>query len=301
MVPLSALRGIARPPALVLDEHNVEFDLARQQASGELQLGPARRLFNAVNWKKLRREEIELWKRFDGVSFCSAEDEACAKRLVPSIRSAVVPNSVDVHYFAPRPADPKPDGRTLLFLGALNYFPNVDGVLHLLKHIWPAIANRHPDARLEIVGQYPTAELLAFRGPRVEFTGRVDDVRPHLAAAAMTIAPLRIGGGTRFKILEAMSMAKAVVATSIGAEGIDAQHGRHLLLADDPAAFAAAAARLLDDPGLAQRLGREGRALVEARYSWEASVRPLEDLYGELASGPRRHPEAARAAAGAAR
>ncbi len=166
--------------------------------------------------------------------------------------------------------------------GAINYFPNVDGILYLLREVWPRIAESHPGARLEIVGQHPTPEILAFRGPRVEVVGMVDDLRPHLARAAVSVVPLRIGGGTRFKILEAMAMVRPVVSTSLGAEGIEAEPGRHLLLADDPAGFAAAVGRILDDAQLGARLGREGRALVERRYSWQAAADRLDVFFREL-------------------
>ena len=267
-------------PRLVLDEHNIEFDLARQQAQNDA--GLARRIHNARNWPKVRREELGLWRRFDGVTFCSDADEARARALVPSVRSAVIPNSVDVEYFKPRPHDPPPEGSTVLFFGAINYYPNVDGVLHLLREIWPLIAKSHPRARLKIVGQHPTPEILAFRGPRVEVSGQVEDLRPHLSSAAVSIAPLRIGGGTRFKILEAMAMARPVVSTSLGAEGIEVESGRHLLLANDAAAFAGAVGRILDDAQLADRLAREGRALVEARYSWAVAADRLDLFFRQL-------------------
>jgi glycosyltransferase involved in cell wall biosynthesis len=271
------------PPRLILDEHNIEFDLARQQAGSNLSF--ARRIFNGINWRKQRREELHAWRRFDGVSFCSAADESRARALVPSLRSAVVPNAVDVDYFRPRPGDPAPDGQTVIFFGAINYFPNVDGLLWLLREVWPLVEKSHPRARLKIVGQQPTDEILAFRGPRVEVTGMVADLRPHLAAAALSIAPLRIGGGTRFKILEGMAMSKPIVSTAIGAEGIEGEPGRHFLIAQDPASFAAAIGRLLDDPGLGAELGKEGRALVERRYSWDAAVSSLEELYARALAG----------------
>ena len=267
-------------PRLLLDEHNIEFDLARQQARN--QSGIARRIHNATNWPKIKREEMDLWRRFDGVTFCSEKDEARARALVPSMRTAVVPNAADVQYFKPRPSDPTPDGRTVIFFGAINYYPNVDGLLYLLREIWPLIARSHPQARLQIVGQHPTPEILAFQGPSVEVTGSVDDVRPHLARAAVSIVPLRIGGGTRFKILEAMAMARPVVSTSLGAEGIEAEPERQLLVADDPGAFARAVARVLDDAQLADRLGREGRSLVERRYSWDAAAQRLDLFFREV-------------------
>jgi len=268
------------PPRLVLDEHNIEFDLARQQAS--IEAGLARKLYNASNWPKLRKEELRLWRRFDGVIFCSAADEARARGLVPTVRSAVVPNAVDLTYFRPRPEDPPSDGRTVMFFGAINYHPNVDGLLYLLREVWPLLARSHPHALLKIVGQHPTPDILAFRGPRVEVAGTVDDLRPHLARAAVSIVPLRIGGGTRFKILEALAMARPVVSTSLGAEGIDVESGRHLTIADDPASFARAVGALLDDPQLGARLGWEGRALIERRYSWDAAAYRLDVFFREL-------------------
>jgi glycosyltransferase involved in cell wall biosynthesis len=273
----------ARPPRLVLDEHNIEFDLARQQAQNEM--GRARQIYNAINWRKIRREETGIWSRYDGVAFCSQADLDRARALVPSVRAALVPNAVDVEYFRRRPADPPGDGRTVIFFGALNYFPNEDGVLYFLREVWPLIEASHPQARLKIVGQHPTPEIAARRGPRIEVAGTVDDLRPHLAAAAVSIVPLRLGGGTRFKILESMAMEKAVVSTSLGAEGIDAGPGRHLLLADDAKAFAAAVGSVLDEPRLGERLGKEGRALVEKSYSWDAAAQAMEGFYREILAG----------------
>jgi glycosyltransferase involved in cell wall biosynthesis len=274
-----------RPPRLVLDEHNLEFDLARQQARNEM--GPARRVYNAINWRKIRREETEIWSRFDGVAFCSEADRSRAHALVPSMRSALVPNAVDVEYFRRRPSDPPGDGRTVMFFGALNYFPNEDGVLYFLREVWPLIEASHPEARLKIVGQQPTPEIAARRSPRIEVAGTVEDLRPHLAAAAVSIVPLRIGGGTRFKILESMAMERPVVSTTLGAEGIEAEPGRHLLLGDDAKAFAAAVGRILDDPQLGARLGKEGRALVEQSYSWDAAAQALEAFYREILAPAR--------------
>ena len=281
-----ARTGSARP-ILVLDEHNIEFDLARQQA-GEAH-GLLRRLHNAANWPKLKREEMEAFRAFDGVTFCSALDEQRGRQLVPSIRLAVVPNAVDVEEFSPSPRFPPCDEQTVMFFGAINYFPNVDGLLYLLREIWPRVERRHPRARLKIVGQHPTSQILAFRSPRIEVTGKVEDIRPHLSSAAVTVAPLRIGGGTRFKILEAMAMARPVVSTSIGAEGIDARPGIEILLADDPESFARAVGKVLDDRTLAAELGSRGRTLVEERYSWTASGQRLETFLRELLEAHRAH------------
>jgi polysaccharide biosynthesis protein PslH len=272
-------------PVRVLDEHNIEFDLARQQAGNEQ--GLARRIHNSANWPKIQREEVEAFRSFDGTTFCSEADEQRAHALVPSMRSAVVPNAVDVEHFKPSPSSSPSDGRTVMFFGAINYFPNVDGLLYLLREVWPLLEKAHPEARLKIVGQYPTPQILAYQGPRVEVTGKVDDLRPHLSGAAVTVVPLRVGGGTRFKILEAMAMGRPVVSTSLGAEGISAEPGTDILIADDAASFAAAVGRVLDEPALATQLGQRGRALVEHHYSWEAAGGRLEAFFQELLEARR--------------
>ncbi|MGO9829400.1 MAG: glycosyltransferase family 4 protein [Myxococcaceae bacterium] len=278
-LPLRQAPPGAPLPVRVLDEHNIEFDLARQQANSEH--GLVRRIHNATNWPKIRAEEVEAFQAFDGVTFCSEADEERARTLVPNLRSAVVPNAVDVQYFQPSSALPPSDGRTVLFFGAINYFPNVDGLLYLLRDVWPLVEKRHPEARLKIVGQHPTPEILAFRGPKVEVTGKVEDVRVHLSQAAVTVVPLRVGGGTRFKILEAMAMGRPVVSTSLGAEGISARPGADILLADEPVAFAEAVGRVLETPALAAQLGAAGRALVERHYSWDAAGGRLERFFLE--------------------
>jgi glycosyltransferase involved in cell wall biosynthesis len=241
-----------------------------------------RRIHNTVNWRKLRREEIDDWRRFDGVTFTSRPDEERARAIVPTMRSAVVPNAVDLRSYRPLPGDPPSDGSTVMFFGINDYYPNSDGILFFVREVWPLLAASHPRARLKIVGPRPTREILAQQSPRLEVTGAVDDVRAHLASAAAVIVPLRVGGGTRLKVLEAMAMAKPIVSTRIGAEGIEVVDDKHLLLADAPAQFAEAVGRVLDEPGLAARLGAEGRALVTARYSWEASARGLEEFLREL-------------------
>ena len=271
-------------PRLILDEHNIEFDLQRQQRkAGNL----ARRLHHAVNWAKVRRDEIGDWRALDGITFTSEPDEQRARTSVPSLRSAVIPNAVDLAAFDARADDPKPDGVTLMFFGINDYYPNTDGILYFIRDVWPAIAKARPDVRLKIVGPRPTPEILSKASPRIEIAGKVDDVRLHLASATVVIVPLRIGGGTRFKVLEAMAMAKPIVSTTIGAEGIDVVHDKHLLLADTPEAIARNIGRVLDDPELAKRLGREGRALVHDRYSWDAAARKMEAFFDEVRSAPR--------------
>src|SRR5207248_1015143 len=181
-------------------------------------------------------------------------------------------NAVDLSAFEPRPGDPPADGNTVMFFGANDYYPNTDGILYFIREIWPRVTARHPHARLKVIGPRPTPEIVAQQSSSIRIGGMVDDVRLELASAAAVVVPLRLGGGTRFKILEAMAMAKPIVSTSIGAEGIEVIDGKHLLLADEASRFADEVNRLLTNGELGSRLGREGHALVKARYSWDAAL-----------------------------
>jgi polysaccharide biosynthesis protein PslH len=269
-----------RLPLLVVDSHEMAHDLARQFARAGGNLG--RRLYAGANWRKLRREELGTYGEADGVYLCSAADERRLLNQVPGVRTAVIPNAADVEYYQPRPTDPPPDGRTVVYFGLLSTVPNVDGVIHFVQDIWPRIAAAHPEAHCKIIGGRPPPSLLALAGPRVELTGFVPDLRPHLAAAAAAVVPLRLGGGTRLKIVEAMAMGKAIVSTTLGAEGIEAVPGRDLLVEDQPAAFAGAVSRLLAEPGLAARIGQSARQVAVERYAWSEAARALEDFYGQL-------------------
>jgi polysaccharide biosynthesis protein PslH len=269
-----------RLPPLVVDSHNIDYDLARQYARAGNSL--TRRLYAEANWRKLRREELGTYRNADGVYLCSAADERHLLDQLPGVRTAVIPNAADVEYFHPRPTDPPPDGRTVVYFGLLSYVPNVDGVIHFVKDIWPRIAEAHPEARCKIIGGRPPPSLLALAGPRVELTGFVSDLRPHLAAAAAVVVPLRLGGGTRLKIVEAMAMGKAIVSTTLGAEGIEAAPGRHLLVEDEAAAFADAVNRLLAEPGLAARIGQSARELAVQRYAWSGAAGALESFYRRI-------------------
>ena len=269
--------GGMRPPAIIVDSHEMAYDLARQFAGTHASF--ARRAYAGVNWRKLKHEELETYRKADGVYLCSADDEKRLRDHAPAQRTAVIPNAADVDFYQPRQSDPVPDGRTLVYFGLLSTVPNVDGVVHFVQAIWPKIAEAHPQARFKIIGKSPPPALLALAGPRIEVTGFVEDLRPHLAEAATIVVPLRLGGGTRLKIVEAMAMAKAIVSTTLGAEGIDAVHGRDILIEDEPERFAAAVGSLLSDPGLAARIGVSARRQAVERYAWSAAARELESFY----------------------
>lgn len=265
----------------VLDEHNIEFDIVKRTASAEV--SAARRLYSAIDWRKLQREERGAWRRFDGVTVTSERDAAIINELEPSTPVTVVPNGADVEHFSPSAAPPEAD--TLLFFGAMNYYPNNDGVHYFMEQVFPLIVAKRPSVKLWLVGPAPD-DIKAFRGPNVEVTDFVEAVEPYIDRAAAVVVPLRIGGGTRLKIVEAMAKAKPIISTRIGAEGIDVVSGESALLADDPRAFADHVEAVLSDAELARRLGSAARQLAVDRYSWPALVTGLERLYERLLASP---------------
>ncbi|MFM9848488.1 MAG: glycosyltransferase family 4 protein [Hyphomicrobiaceae bacterium] len=273
------LEGLPRTAPYIVDEHNIEYDL--QQRSATSSANPLRRTFLEANWRKLRREELAVWRTFDGISVTSPRDLSIVQSHAPQAQCIVSPNGVDLDEFRPPAGPPEPD--TIIFVGAHNYFPNADGLRFLFAEIWPLVLAERPSAKLRVVGPLPPADIIALRPPNVTFEGYVGDIVAEVGRAAIAIAPLRIGGGTRLKIVEAMALARPVVSTSIGAEGIDIKHDRDLLLADTPRQFADAMLSLLARPAEAAELGLRGRRLVEGAYSWDSSAGRLERLIEELA------------------
>ena len=253
---------------VVLDEHNIEYDLLQRSAkSGR---GALAWLFESCEYRKLRTEERRAWSRVDGCLFTSERDRAVARQAGCAVPTAVVPNGVDTAEFAPDGAAGAAD---ILFFGA-DFFPNTDALRFFADDVLPEVRHQRPGTRLRVVGGCVGA--LADRSREgVELVGRVPDVRSAIAKAAVVIAPLRVGGGTRLKILEAMAMGRPVVATQVGAEGIDAIDGRDLLIANDATGLARATVRLLRDSELAETIGAAGRDLVVREYDWDASARRL--------------------------
>jgi len=265
---------------LALDEHNVEYEILERTANATRL---DRKIYNTVNCRKLKREELAAWKRFDGCTFTSDRDEGIARQEVPSARTAVIPNGVDVDTFCPKPTDSVVPN-TVLFFGAINYFPNTDAVQFFLREVVPVLVRHHPQVVIRIVGPGTPPEIAALASDRVQIIGFVDDLREEIARAAVVVAPLRIGGGTRLKILEAMAVAKPIVSTTLGAEGIDVKHEHDILIANTPDDLAREIGRVLDDSVLANRLGEAARRTAEALYSWNAAARKLGNFYATLLS-----------------
>ena len=278
---LLAARNVARAaaPPTVLFAHNVEHVI--WQRMGEVERRAWRRVLLALESRKMRRYEARACASAQLTIVVSDADRRVLAAAAPDARVRAVPTGVDVDYFAPDGVAEVP-GR-LVFTGSMDWYPNEDGIAHFIEAVLPRVRREVPDASLTVVGRNPSARLRgAAAAAGVHVTGLVDDVRPHMAEAAVYVVPLRIGGGTRLKIFEALSMAKAVVSTAVGAEGLPLAPGRHFLQADDPAAFAAAVTALLCDAGRRRAIGAAGRRLVEERYSWSKVVDEFENQCGEV-------------------
>jgi glycosyltransferase involved in cell wall biosynthesis len=278
-IGLAPFVDLERPPAAtVLTHHNIESMLMARRS--QVEPGRAARAFLAREAGKLAAAEREIPPRFD-LNIVMSENDRCAlAALAPEARSAVVPNGVDTEYFRPAPERETP---ALIYGGGMNMFANRDAVMHFLAEVWPAIRSARPDVRFFAVGQDPPRELLALaeRDPQIVVTGYVKDIREYISQAAVYVVPLRVGGGTRLKVLDAMAMGKAMVSTSLGCEGIAVTSGEHLIVADAPPAFADATLALLADPQRRLALGRAARGLVEREYAWPVVGRQLLDGYQE--------------------
>ncbi len=279
------------PTPVVLTHHDVEWHLVARRAESEH--GVARRAYFRREAEKIVRFQRRVAGRVALHVAVSALDAERLREFDPQVPAAVVDNGVDVEYFRPG-ASGRPEEGGLLFTGLLNCYPNRDAVTYFLTEIWPALAAESP-RRVTIAGREPGADLLALAAgdPRVRIIANVPDVRPLFDAASIFVCPLRVGGGTRLKVLDALAMGKPLVATGLSVEGLDVVDGEHYLRADTPADFAAQICRLEADVALRRRLAQAGRARVVERYGWERIGEKLGRAY-EVAtaggSGPQRPP-----------
>jgi sugar transferase (PEP-CTERM/EpsH1 system associated) len=255
----------------ILDMHNVESYLLKRYGRTEDNL--LKRAYAMLTARKLRNYEIDTCSRFDRVLVCSEEDRAILHSYGVQERIDVLPNGVDCGYFNPFDFESTTD--ELVFVGSMDYHANISGVLHFVRNILPLIREKCPEVSFWIVGKNPPDEIRRLADKRIVVTGMVADVRPYLARAKVAVVPLLVGGGTRLKILEAMASGKPVVATSVGAEGIDARNGEHLILADSPEEFARAVLAFLDDPRRCADIGRLARSFVAQQYDWKSVAHSL--------------------------
>ena len=282
----SLLCGFSFPPGVrvVLDEHNIEYEVFRRMCEGERSL--ARRTFNHLEYRRFRRFEQRSWERVDGCVVTSEREQPIVRSTAPTTTTEVVPNGVDLVHFKPSMAPVEP--HSIVFNGILDYRPNLDAAHHLVDDVWPLVLRRCPNATLTIVGRGHTSDIRRLRSQAVRVTGEVPDVRPYLQRAAAVAVPIRIGGGTRLKVVEGLAMGKALVSTQLGCEGIAVRDGEHLLIGDGAEDFAAKVVALFEDPALRRALGRAGRELIEREYSWDLAGGRLEAFHRHVSRASAR-------------
>jgi glycosyltransferase involved in cell wall biosynthesis len=247
--------------------HNIEADIWRRYYEHEH--NPLKRFYIGHQLRKVRRFERECFTWADGATAVTAGDASVINAFAVSYRALVVENGVDTDYFRPRSADVEPT--TLVFTGSMDYRPNQDAAEYFCSDILPLLSRTASEFHVYFVGRNPPAHIreLEQRHNGIHVTGTVDDVRPYIAKSAVYIVPLRVGGGSRLKILEAMSMEKAVVSTHVGAEGLDVTDGENIVLAGTVEEFAERIAALMSDRARRAMFGRNGRKLVLSKYRWE--------------------------------
>jgi polysaccharide biosynthesis protein PslH len=271
------------PCPVVLFQHNVEAMIWERRT--RVATNPIMRLYMAEQWRRMRRVEREQCRRFDHVVAVSPEDAAVFREAYGVERVSSVPTGVDTDFFRPSGTVSR-KAASIVFTGSMDWMPNEEGMVWFVEAILPRIEQAVPEATLTIVGRNPTARVkaLAEGRPRVSVTGTVNDVRPYLEAASVVVVPLRVGGGTRIKIYEAMGMERAVVSTTIGAEGLDVRDGTHLILADEAATFAEAVIALLRSPEQAEDIGQTAASHVRSHFGWGSVAEQFAERCSNAAS-----------------
>ena len=267
---------IGKLPA-ILSAHNVEAQIWERYFRTET--NPIKKLYIYLQWRKLASYEAAAGKLYSVVTTVSEPDRKIFSEEYSCNNTIVVPNGVDECFFAPVQMDVKPC--SMVFTGSMDWRPNQDGVRYFIKEVFPLIRQQIPEASFTIVGRKPPQWLinLAEQVHGVTITGTVDDVRPYIADSALYIVPLRVGGGSRLKILEAFSMGKVVLSTTVGAEGLSVENGKHILLRDGPREMADAACAVLSSPNEYKIYGKSGRQLIEQQYTWDAIAKVMAKVW----------------------
>jgi len=269
----------------VIDDHNVEHRLWERYLKNEN--NPLKKLYITQQVRKMRHFEKKICQKATLCTAVSETDRDDLLKLAPKARVVVIPNGVDTEYFAPRSVSSSSPNvetspHTLVFVGSMDWLPNDDAMIYFCQEIFPLVHKKIPEAKLYIVGRNPSKTVRSYQSERVIVIGAVEDVRPYLAQARIAIVPIRIGGGTRLKILEAMAMEKPVISTSVGAEGIEITPGKDIVIADDPMDFAKGVLYILKNPGAGVKLGENGRKLVKEKYDWKIIGNRLSMVYEDL-------------------
>ncbi len=272
------------PPVRRIISVHESYYLARLKAYHHYMLGP-NKLKEAINLKGLKKYEFDMYSHADKVLTLTPQGKEELLEICPELDISVVPHGVDVDYFSF--SEFEEEERCIVFVGNYLHYPNVDAVLYFHQEIWPQIKSRLPEIKFYIVGQGPPQEIQNLdQEKNIIVTGKVDDVRPYLKKARVFICPVRLGGGFRGKILEAMAIGRPIVTTSLGAEGIPASHRENIILADQPEEFAKDTLDLMNDDKLFEKIRVQGRKLVEEKYGWEKGVEVMEGILEKMIKNP---------------
>ncbi|MFI5264988.1 MAG: glycosyltransferase family 4 protein, partial [Candidatus Kapaibacterium sp.] len=267
---------------VILRQHNFETLIYERFAANTRNF--VFKMIASVHAKRMLAEESRFLKGVDGVVAISSEDERLMRQIAQGTRFWIIPAGVDTAYFTPSSVEPLE--KNILWVGGVDWDPNLDAIEFFAKEIFPLVVTVVPDATFDIVGENTDClqHLESSGVNRIRLHGRVPDIRPFMARSSVMICPLRVGGGMRLKLLDFFAAGKAVVSTHIGAEGNAARDGEHLLLRDDKESFAQAVIMLLQDENLRKTLGANARALAEQEYSWDSIGRRFSEVYENVLS-----------------
>ncbi len=265
---------------VVIFTHNVEAMIWKRH--WEVATNPIWKFVFKREYEKMRAAECHYLNASTHVLTVSETDTALFAKDISATKISTIPTGVDIDYFKP---DGTEEGDSLVFTGSMDWMPNEDGILYFVEEILPLIRKQRPTTRLMIVGRKPGNKIkaLATSDRGIEVTGRVDDIRPYIAKGSVYVVPIRVGSGTRLKIFEAMAMGKAIVSTTIGAEGLPVTSGSDIVLADSPQNFADEVCRMLSSQEERTRIGHGARKLVEEKYSWTAVAKDVEKVLSSIA------------------
>lgn len=264
----------------ILNHHNVESHLMERRA--KIEKNPFKRFYFKQESKKLKHYEKYYCDKFQLNFTVSESDKNLLQKVNPKIKCEIIPNGVDIAYFT-RKKEQRVRGQ-LLFAGGMNWYPNRDAVLCLVKDIWPKIRKKYPETTMTIVGANPPQEIIELSNTdrRLKVTGFVDDVRPYFIRADMYLCPMRDGGGTRLKVLDTLSMETVLISTTMGCEGVNITPNENVLIADTPREFSNQVGRVLNDSHFRSILVNNGRKLIEQQYSWSVIGERLKNTYQSI-------------------
>jgi glycosyltransferase involved in cell wall biosynthesis len=284
---LPVIRAAAPSAAVLADWHNIESEILWRYA--DTGVNAARRLYARRTGRLLERAEMTLLKNCDEHTVTSDRERDKLRQRCPGAVLHTIPNRVDVSFYAGLSAPAQdPPRREILFVGSMDYSANIDAVQWLVREVWPVVKRQNPDLRLTIVGRKPSPSVQALAAGDIEVTGTVEDVRTFYRRALAVVAPLRIGSGTRLKILEAMAAGVPVVSTRVGAEGLNVSDGLDIILGDTGEEIAQALLRIVSIPGLRERQAQAARDLVARSYDWGGLGTALYGIHESARESRRR-------------